>query len=194
MSTFHTRGAIAPTAIPSTVERRKTERTSMSIKTNWKMLFAAATAISTLVSLTVPATAQADVQTVRLQGGGTRFLDAHEIQEKDFQVVTRPLQNSDSTQQWRLADVGGGVKTIQQVSSGRFLDAHEIQELDFRVVTRPQQDNDTQRWRVQDFGGGFVTIQQVSSGQFLEATLDGDFNVVTRPQGSDQQTWRVGDV
>ena len=44
----------------------------------------------------------------------------------------------------------------------------------------------------EDFGGGFVTIQQVSSGRFLEATLDGDFNVVTRQPGSDQQTWRVG--
>jgi hypothetical protein len=165
----------------------------MSIKTNWKMLFAAATAVSTLVSLTVSAPAQADTRTVRLQGGGLRFLDAHEIQQMDFNVVTRPFQNTDTTQQWRLTGVGGNVNTIQQVSSGRFLDAHEIQELDFRAVTRPQQDNDTQRWRVQDFGGGFFTIQQVSSGQFLEATLDGDFQVVTRPQGSDQQTWRVGD-
>ena len=104
-----------------------------------------------------------------------------------------PFQGFDTTQHWRINDLGGGVSTIQQVSSGRFLDAHEIPELDFRVVTRPQQDNDTQLWRIQDFGGGFVTIQQVSSGRFLEATLDGDFNVVTRPQGSDQQTWRVGD-
>jgi Ricin-type beta-trefoil lectin domain-like len=62
-----------------------------------------------------------------------------------------------------------------------------------RVVTRPQQDNDTQRWRVQNFGGGFVTIQHVSSGRFLEATLDGDFQVVTGPQGSQQQEWRLGD-
>ena len=131
-------------------------------------------------------------QIVRLQGGGLRFLDAHEIQQKDFQVVTRPFQGFDTTQHWRMTDLGGGIKTIQQVSSGRFLDAHEIPQLGFRVVTRPQKDNNTQQWRVQDFGGGFVTIQQVSSGRFLEATLDGDFNVVTRPFGSDQQTWRVG--
>ena len=100
----------------------------------------------------------------------------------------------DTSQHWRVTDLGAGVSTIQQVSSGRFLDAHEIAELNFRVVTRPQQDNDTQLWRIQDFGGGFVTIQQVSSGRFLEATLNGDFNVVTRPLGSDQQTWRVGDA
>lgn len=130
---------------------------------------------------------------VRLQGGGLRFLDAHEIPQKDYQVVTRPFQGFDTTQHWRITDWGNG-STIQQVSSGRFLDAHEIAELDFRVVTRPQQDNDTQLWRIQEFGGGFVTIQQISSGRFLEATLTGDFNVVTRPQGSDQQTWRVGDV
>ena len=62
------------------------------------------------------------------------------------------------------------------------------------MVTRPQQDNDTQRWSLVGFGGGFFTIQQVSSGRFLEATLDGDFQVVTRPgPGNDQQTWRLGD-
>ena len=129
---------------------------------------------------------------VRLQGGGIRFLDAHEISERDFNVVTRVFQNN-NTQHWRVNNVGGNVHTIQQVSSGRFLDAHEIASLDFRVVTRPQQDNNTQQWRLFDFGGGFFTIQQVSSGRFLEATLDGDFQVVTRPSGSDQQTWRVGD-
>ena len=119
-------------------------------------------------------------QSVRLQGGGLRFLDAHEIPQRDFNVVTRPLQ-SNNTQHWRLTKVGGNVHTIVQVSSGRFLDAHEIASLNFRVVTRPQQNNDTQRWRLFDFGGGFFTIQQVSSGRFLEATLDGDFQVVTRP-------------
>ena len=164
----------------------------MSIKITLKRMLVAATALAAL-GVALPATAHADTQIVRLQGGGLRFLDAHEIQEKDFQVVTRPFQGFDTTQQWRINDLGGGVSTIQQVSSGRFLDAHEIPELDFRVVTRPQQDNDTQRWRIQNFGGGFVTIQQVSSGMFLEATLDGDFNVVNRQQGSDQQTWRVGD-
>ena len=130
---------------------------------------------------------------VRLQGGGIRFLDAHEISQKDFNVVTRAFQNN-NTQQWRLTNVGGNVHTIQQVSSGRFLDAHEISSLNFRVVTRPQQNNDTQRWRLFDFGGGFFTVQQVSSGRFLEALLDGDFQVVTRPgSGSNQQTWRLGD-
>jgi len=144
------------------------------------------------MSITMHTVAKASTRIIRLQGGGLRFLDAHEIPQKDFQVVTRPFQGFDTTQHWRVADTGNG-STIQQVSSGRFLDAHEIEELDFRVVTRPQQDNDTQLWRIQDFGGGFITIQQVSSGRFLEATLDGDFNVVTRPLGSNEQTWRIGD-
>jgi hypothetical protein len=138
-------------------------------------------------------TVLAATQIIRLQGGGLRFLDAHEISQKDFQVVTRPFQGLDTTQQWRFTDRGDGLSTIQQVSSGRFLDAHEIQELGFRVVTRPQQDNDTQLWRVEDFGGGFISIQQVSSGRFLEATLDGDFKVVTEPVGNSEQTWRIGD-
>lgn len=129
---------------------------------------------------------------VMLQGGGLRFLDAHEMAPNDFQVVTRPFQGFDTTQHWRVTDLGGDVSTIQQVSSGRFLDAHEIEELDFRVVTRAQQDSDTQRWRIQDLGGGFATIQQVSSGRFLEATLDGDFDVVTRRAASSEQAWRIG--
>ena len=128
---------------------------------------------------------------VRLQGGGLRFLDAHEAAQDDFQVVTRPFHGFDTTQHWRVTQLGGDVSTIQQVSSGRFLDAHEVAELDFRVLTRPQQDNDTQRWRIQDFGGGFISIQQVSTGRFLEATLDGDFKVVTRPMVSSEQTWRI---
>jgi hypothetical protein len=129
---------------------------------------------------------------VRLQGGGLRFLDAHEIPQLDFNVVTRPFQNN-NTQHWGLANVGGNVFTIQQISNGRFLDAHEIASLDFRVVTRPQQNNDTQRWRLLDFGGGFFQIQQVSSGRFLAATLDGDFQVVTGPADNDLTTWRQGD-
>jgi hypothetical protein len=78
---------------------------------------------------------------VRLQGGGLRFLDAHEIPELDFNVVTRPFQDN-NTQQWGLANVGGNVFTIQQISNGRFLDAHEIASLDFRVVT-PDLDSGT---------------------------------------------------
>jgi hypothetical protein len=129
---------------------------------------------------------------VRLQGGGLRFLDAHEIPQLDFNVVTRPLQNN-NTQHWLLTNVGGIVYTIQQVSNCRFLDAHEIASLNFRVVTRPFQNNDTQRWRLLDFGGGFFEIQQVSSGRFLAATLDGDFQVVTGPPDNDLTTWRQGD-
>jgi len=130
---------------------------------------------------------------VRLQGGGIRFLDAHEIAERDFNVVTRSFQNN-NTQHWRLTNVGGNIHTIQQVSSGRFLDAHEVASQGFRVVTRPQQNNDTQRWRLFNFGGGFHTVQQVSSGRFLVATLDGDFLVVTTPSpDSNQHIWRVGD-
>jgi hypothetical protein len=130
---------------------------------------------------------------VRLQGGGLRFLDAHEMREKDFQVVTRPFQGADATQHWRVIDLGGGVSTIQQVSSGRFLDTHENEDLDFTVVTRARQDNDTQRWLIQDFGRGFAAIQQVSSGRFLEATVDGDFTVVTRTEDHSEQTWRIGE-
>ena len=136
------------------------------------------------MSIAMPAITRANTRIVRLQGGGLRFLDAHE----DFQVVTQPLQRFDATQQWRVAHLGGDVVSLQQVSSGRFLAA----ELDFRVVTRPQRDSDRQRWRLQDFGGGFLTIQQVSSGRFLEATVHGDFPVVTRPPGDSEQVWRIG--
>ena len=130
---------------------------------------------------------------VRLQGGGLRYLDAHEVAAEDFQVVTRAFQGFDTTQHWRVIGLGGDVSTIQQVSTGRFLDAHEIDDLDFRVVTRPQQDSDSQLWRIEDFGGGFISVQQVSSGRFLEATLAGDFTVVTRPGENSEQTWRIGD-
>ena len=130
---------------------------------------------------------------VRLQGGGLRFLDVDGTADGDFRVVTRVYRGFDSTQQWRVTDLGSGMCTIQQVSSGRFLDAHEVGARDFRVVTRPQQKRGTQIWRIEDFGGGFISIQQVSSGRFLEATLGGDFSVVARPAVSNEQTWRIGD-
>src|SRR5215212_12194119 len=80
----------------------------------------------------------------RLQGGGLRFLDAHEIQQRDFDVVTRPFQNN-NTQHWKLTNVGGNVYTIVQVSSGRFLEA--TLNGDFQVVTRPESGSNEQTWR-----------------------------------------------
>jgi hypothetical protein len=145
------------------------------------------------MSVTTPAATRTHTRIVRLQGGGLRFLDAHQAPHLDFQVVTRPFRGCDSTQHWRFIDHGDGVNAIQQVSSGRFLDAHEASELGFRVITRPRQDTDSQHWRLQDFGGGFLTIQQVSSGRFLEATIDGAFAVVTRRSGDSEQTWRIAD-
>jgi len=144
-------------------------------------------------TLTAEKSVAARSRIVRLQGGGLRFLDAHEIPQLDFNVVTRSFQNN-NTQHWRLTNLGGNVHTIQQVSNNRFLDAHEISSFSFRVVTRKEQRFDnSQRWILLDFGGNFFTIQQVSSGRFLEATLDGDFQVVTRAAPDSNQTvWRLG--
>jgi len=72
-------------------------------------------------------------------------VDAHQTEQKDFAVVTRPAQNND-TQRWVLTPLGDDTYTIKQKSSGRFVDAHEIVERDFAVVTRSAQNNDTQRW------------------------------------------------
>lgn len=124
---------------------------------------------------------------------GSRFLDAHEISSMDYNVVTRPLQEN-STQLWRFTDMGNGLYTIVQVSSGRFLDAHEIASLDYRVVTRPQQNNSTQLWRLQPLGGDYHTIQQVSSGRYLDSYHSSaqDFRAVTRPaNATGSQQWRI---
>ena len=151
-------------------------------------------ALAVLAFFTFAAPASAQQRIVRIQQEATlRFLDAHEIKERDFQVVTRPFQN-DNTQLWVLTDMGGGLHTIMQVSSGRFLDAHEIGSLDFRVVTRLRQNNNTQLWRLNNFGGGFHTIQQASNNRFLDAygSQARDFSAVTRPAtGSSAQSWRI---
>jgi hypothetical protein len=124
-----------------------------------------------------------------------QFLDAHEISSLDYNVVTRTMQDN-NTQLWLFTDMGGGLYTIVQVSSGRFLDAHEIASLDYRVVTRPQQNNNTQLWRVQNIGGDYHTIQQVSSGRFLDSydSSAQDFRAVTRPRqrlDTGSQQWRI---
>jgi hypothetical protein len=141
-------------------------------------------------ALTSPPGRSRVVQIMHGQRTGLRFLDAHEIPERDFNVVLRGGQDN-NTQRWVLTDTGGGLYTIMQVSSDRYLDAHEIESLDFRVVTRPRQDNDMQLWRLLP-SGGKVLIQQVSSGRALEPylTQDMDFQVVTRPRNdNDDNQW-----
>ncbi|MEJ7846089.1 MAG: RICIN domain-containing protein [Acidimicrobiales bacterium] len=130
--------------------------------------------------------------TVRQKSNG-RFLDAHEIADKDFRLVTRPAQGND-TQRWELASVGT-VYTIRQKSNGRFLDAHDNAGNDFRLVTRPSQGDNSQRWVVVPVGDGSVTIQQLGNARFADAHETGanDFSLVTRPaQGNDTQRWLLG--
>ena len=120
-------------------------------------------------------------QIVSLQGGGLRFLDAHEIPQRDFNVVTRPLQ-SNNTQHWRLTKVGGNVHTIVQVSSGRFLDAHEIAEHNHDLEGRGE------------FLRRYLRCG-AKLGSFRKSGLPSlNFRVVTRPQqNNDTQRWRLFD-
>jgi hypothetical protein len=132
------------------------------------------------------------VYTIQQQSNG-RFVDAHEIAEKDFALVTRPAQNND-TQRWIVTPSDNDTYTIQQLSNGRFVDAHEIAEKDFALVTRTAQNNDTQRWIVTPSGNNTYTIQQRSNGRFVDAhEIEGkDFALVTRPeQNNNTQRWII---
>jgi Ricin-type beta-trefoil lectin domain-like len=127
------------------------------------------------------------------QMSNSRFVDAHEIAEKDFAIVTRIAQNNDS-QRWLFEHISGDAYTIRQVSSGRFADAHEIESKDFALVTRPQQNDDTQRWIVKPSGESTFTIQQKSNNRFVDAheIESKDFLVVTRPEQNDNtQRWII---
>ena len=122
-------------------------------------------------------------------------MDAHEIEEKDFALVTRPAQNND-TQRWTLNPVGV-VCTIQQQSSGRFVDAYQSSGHDFALVTRIAKNDDAQRWIVITSGNNTFTIQQKSSGRFMDAheIEEKDFALVTRPaQNNDTQRWLIKSV
>jgi hypothetical protein len=132
--------------------------------------------------------------TVR-QKSTRRFMDAHEIQGKDFRLVTRDAQNND-TQRWDVSPVGA-VYLIRQRSSGRFLDAHEIGGQDFGLVTRPAQSDATQRWIVLPAGGGTFTIRQLSNLRFADAhAIEAqDFRLVTRlEQNNDTQRWVLSNI
>jgi hypothetical protein len=136
----------------------------------------------------------AGTYTIRQKSNG-RFLDAHEIADRDFHLVTRPEQNND-TQRWQLVPVGA-VYVIRQKSTGRFLDAHENSANDFGLVTRPAQSNATQRWVVLPSSGGSSTIRQLSNGRFVDAheIADKDFRLVTRTaQNNDTQRWLLTNV
>jgi hypothetical protein len=127
-----------------------------------------------------------------IQTASGRFLDAHEIEERDFNVVTRPRQDNDSQRWFTIKE--GNLFRFQQVSSGRFLDAHEYSDADFRVVTRPRQENNTQLWSMNVIDGhNRFTLRQASSGRFLDAYVSEtqDYQVVTRPEKPDSkaQLW-----
>jgi hypothetical protein len=140
------------------------------------------------------------VYTIQQKSSG-RFVDAHETNEKDFALMTRPSQDYEpkighsffSPPTWVLTPMRG-VYTIQQKSTGRFVDAHEIVEKDFAIVTRPEQNNDTQKWILNPLGDNTFTIQQKSSGRFVDAheIEEKDFALVTRPaQNNDTQRWII---
>jgi hypothetical protein len=143
-------------------------------------------------SVTITDPTEAAVYTIRQKSNG-RFVDAHEIEGRDFGLVTRPAQNND-TQRWVITSLGNRAYTIRQKSNGRCVDAHEIEGKDFAVVTRPGQKNDTQRWILTPLGNDVYTIRQKSSGRFLDAhEIEGkDFALVTRPaQNNDTQRWLI---
>jgi len=132
--------------------------------------------------------------TLRQKSNG-RFLDAHEVAENDFRLVTRTAQNND-TQRWTLTPIGT-VFVIRQKSSGRFLDAHENAANDFRLVTRTAQSDATQRWVVMPSVDGSSTIRQLSNGRFVDAheSATNDFALVTRTaQDNDTQRWLLSNV
>lgn len=146
-------------------------------------------------SVSIMDPADSSVYTIRQRSNG-RFMDAHEIEGKDFGLVTRLAQNND-TQRWIITSLGNGSYTIRQKSNGRFVDAHEIEAKDFAVVTRGGQNNDTQRWVLTPLGNDVYTIRQKSSGRFMDAhEIEGkDFALVTRPaQNNDTQRWLIRTV
>ena len=136
------------------------------------------------------------VVTVRQASTG-RLLDAHQVESKDFRLVTRPAQGNES-QRWLLAPVGT-VYVIRHKTSGRFLDAYQSGfegDDDFRLVTRDAgRDDASQRWIVVPAGDGTVTIRQLSTNRFVDAhkIAERDFEAVTRPAQFDRtQRWVLG--
>ena len=125
-----------------------------------------------------------------------RCFDAHGRTEKDFALVTRRDQHSD-TQRWILTPHGNNEYRIQQKSNLRFVDAHEHAGRDFAVVTRPFQPNDSQVWILRPVvapPADAYVIQQKSSRRVIDAhdTSDKDFGIVTRPSRLDStQAWII---
>lgn len=124
-------------------------------------------------------------------GSGPLQLDAYDYAAADYRSVLRPYQ-ANFTQEWALANVGSGLYTIQQRSTGQFLDAYDWPAAGWLAVTRPWQGNDTQVWRMYAWGGGFVSWQQKSTGRCLTASVEGDMQLTTQPcDWNNYQTFRI---
>ncbi|MFC2172799.1 RICIN domain-containing protein [Acidobacteriota bacterium] len=139
------------------------------------------------------------VSTTQLRGTYTiqqksngRYVDAHEVSQKDYMLVTRTKQNND-TQKWILTPLGGNVYTIQQKSNGRCVDAHGGANRDYAAVTRHGgATSENRKWILTHLGGNEYTIQQKGTGRYLDAheVQQRDYKIVTRTrQNNDTQRW-----
>ena len=121
-----------------------------------------------------------------------RFVDAHEIADEDFRLVTRTAQNND-TQRWLLDNVGANTFTVRQKSNGRFVDAHELAGEDFRWSparprTTTRNAGSSPRWEPST-----RSARRATAASWTPTSIaDEDFRLVTRPaQNNDTQRWVV---
>lgn len=157
-------------------------------------LLAVAAAVVSSAGAPASAATAASSERVRITlGSGPMMLDAYDYPGMDFRVVLRRYQ-ANFTQEWIVANVGAGLYTIQQRSTGQYLDAYDWAAAGWLAVTRPWQGNDTQVWRKYDWGGGFVSWQQKSTGRCLTASIVGDMQFTTQPcDWNNYQTFRIVD-
>lgn len=104
-----------------------------------------------------------------------RYVDAHEVESLDWQMVVRTRQAppADQTQHWQLIPVGDGYFEIRQSSSQRYADAHDGDDDDWRMVTRERQNNTSQHWFLESVGTDTWRIFNRAWERFVDVH-DGD--------------------
>ncbi|MET0405378.1 MAG: glycoside hydrolase family 97 catalytic domain-containing protein [Cystobacter sp.] len=114
-------------------------------------------------------------------------------------AIQWPYMDSETNDEWRLVDAGGGYYDLVNRNSGRSLDVYDASTAaGTRLIQFTSRGSTNQQWQVLDLGDGYVRIVSRSSGMDLDvadaSTADGA-NIIQWPwNGGGNQQWQLVQV
>ena len=108
-----------------------------------------------------------------------------------------PLNGTDPTEAWTLANQGGDYVIITNLFSGLVMDVSGSSvSSGAQIIQNTPNGSASQRWKIVDAGGWFYWLENQNSGLYLDvqgaSTSNGAHLVQTSFTGASSQWWRIG--